>query len=131
ANRRAEAVKQFAIFGVTPEMIFHVLEVKGIEDITIEHLVTLKGILTAIKEGDTTAEQIFSAPMGQSSNSMGSATAAKASDLDNKYRTRSEGQNVAASSSANPPMALGAEVKPLESSQINAQPRKEEHRRTQ
>jgi hypothetical protein len=59
ANRRGEAVKQFAIFGVNPEMIFNTLGVKGIEDVTIDHLVTLKGILTAIQEGDTTPEQAF------------------------------------------------------------------------
>jgi len=35
--------------------------VAGVEDITIEHLVTLKGLLTAIKDGDTTPEDAFSA----------------------------------------------------------------------
>jgi hypothetical protein len=59
ANRRAEALKAFAIFGVTPEMIFATLDVKGVEDITIDHMVTLKGIHTAIQEGDTTPEQAF------------------------------------------------------------------------
>lgn len=37
------------------------LEVKGIEDITLEHLVVLRGLITAIKEGDTTPDQAFGA----------------------------------------------------------------------
>lgn len=59
AARRDEAIKAFAIFGVTAEMIFKLLEVKGKEDITIEHLVILKGTLTALQDGDTTVEQTF------------------------------------------------------------------------
>lgn len=59
ANRRDEAMKAFVIFGVTDAMIYSLLGVKGKEDITIEHLVVLKGTLTALQEGDTTAEQIF------------------------------------------------------------------------
>lgn len=60
ANRRADAVKAFISFGVTKEQVFALLNIKGIEDIGREHLVTLGGVLTAIKEGDTTPEQIFS-----------------------------------------------------------------------
>lgn len=59
ANRRSEAMKAFVIFGVKPEQIFAVLGVKGEEDIGIEHLVTLKGMLTALQEGDSTPEQMF------------------------------------------------------------------------
>jgi hypothetical protein len=48
--------------GVTPEMIFAVLNVAGVEDIGMDELVTLKGVATAIKEGDTTVEQAFPMP---------------------------------------------------------------------
>lgn len=58
-SRREEAIKAFAIFGVTAEMIYKFLNVNGKEDITIEHLVVLSGTLTAIQEGDTTVEQQF------------------------------------------------------------------------
>jgi len=61
ANRREEAIKLFIAYGVTPEMMCGVLGVKGKEDIGLEQLVVLKGILTAIQEGDTTVEQAFSA----------------------------------------------------------------------
>ena len=43
ANRRATAISAFQRFGVTPEQICAKLEVAGIEDIGLEHLVTLKG----------------------------------------------------------------------------------------
>lgn len=59
AARRDDAMKAFVIFGVTAEMLYQLLEVKGKEDITIEHLVVLKGTLTALQEGDTTVEQLF------------------------------------------------------------------------
>ena len=60
ANRRASAIKAFQGFGIGEAQILAKLEVAGVEDITLEHLVTLRGLLTAIKEGDTTPEQAFS-----------------------------------------------------------------------
>lgn len=61
ANRRAGAVAEFQRFGILPEQICAKLEVAGIEDIGLDHLVILRGLLTAIREGDTTPEQAFSA----------------------------------------------------------------------
>lgn len=61
ANRRVSAVAAFARFGVSPEQLCAKLGVPGIEDVGLEHLVTLKGLLTAIKDGDTTAEDTFGA----------------------------------------------------------------------
>lgn len=59
ANRRTAAVAAFQKFGITAEQIVTKLGVAGVEDITLEHLVTLKGLLTAIKDGDTTPEDAF------------------------------------------------------------------------
>lgn len=59
ANRRAEAIKAFVAFGINQQQIVEKLEVAGVEDIGLEHLVTLRGLLTAIREGDTTPEQAF------------------------------------------------------------------------
>jgi len=61
ANRRAEALKMLEGYGVRPEQVFSLLEVRGVEDITLDHLVTLRGIVTGIKEGDTTPEEAFKA----------------------------------------------------------------------
>jgi hypothetical protein len=59
ANRRALAITAFIAYGVKEEEIFALLGVSGIEDITPPHLVTLRGVLTAIKEGETTVEEAF------------------------------------------------------------------------
>lgn len=59
ANRRADALKALVAFGVTQEQVFAKLGVEGSADITLDHLVVLRGLITAIKEGDTTPEQAF------------------------------------------------------------------------
>ncbi len=59
ANRRAEAFKAFQGYGVKPEQVLAVLGLAGQEDIGLEQLVVLRGILTAIRDGDTTVEQAF------------------------------------------------------------------------
>lgn len=61
ANRRADAVAAFQRFGVSSEQLCAKLEVQGIEDIGLEHLVILRGLLTAIRDGETTAEDAFGA----------------------------------------------------------------------
>jgi hypothetical protein len=59
ANRRARALAVLQKYGVRPEQVFAFLQIAGEEDITLEHLATLFGITTALKEGDTTPEQAF------------------------------------------------------------------------
>lgn len=59
ANKRAEAIKQFQIYGVTEEQILAKLGREGVADIGIDDLVVLFGLLTAIRDGDTTPEQAF------------------------------------------------------------------------
>ena len=59
ANRRSAAIAEFQRFGVTPAQLWAKLGVEGVEDVGLDHLVVLRGLLTAIKEGDTTAEDAF------------------------------------------------------------------------
>ena len=65
ANKRAEAIQQFQVFGVSKEQICAKLGRAGVPDITVDDLIVLFGILTAIKEGDTTPEQAFGHDDGQ------------------------------------------------------------------
>jgi hypothetical protein len=58
-NKRAKSLAYFAKLGVTDTRVFSVLQVKGLDDITLEHLATLKGLATAIRDGDTTIEEAF------------------------------------------------------------------------
>lgn len=59
ANRRARALAVLQKMGVTNAQVFAFLKIEGEQDITIEHLSTLFGITTALKDGDTTPEQAF------------------------------------------------------------------------
>lgn len=59
ANKRASALEHFQRFGVKPEQVFEKFGVAGESDITLEHIVTMKGLLTALKDGDTTVEEQF------------------------------------------------------------------------
>lgn len=59
-NRRAAMLEYFLKMGVLNDRVFVLLNVRGVEDITLDHLATLKGVATAIKEGDTTVDEVFS-----------------------------------------------------------------------
>jgi len=59
ANKRADAIKAFQAFGVSQEQILAKLERAGVADITIDDLGVLFGLLTAMKDGDSTPEQLF------------------------------------------------------------------------
>lgn len=73
ANRRATALASFQKFGVAPEQIFEKLGVKGEEDITLDHILVLRGLLTAIRDGDTTVEDSFPKPQAPGERSAGAA----------------------------------------------------------
>lgn len=57
--RRSDAIKELQKYGISPAKIYARLGITGIEDVTLEHLLTLRGLLTAIRDGDTTPEQAF------------------------------------------------------------------------
>lgn len=62
ATRRASMLEAFGKMGVTPDVIFAKLEIGGEPDITLDHLGVLRGMFTALKEGDSTIEQLFGEP---------------------------------------------------------------------
>jgi hypothetical protein len=64
STRREGAIKAFAAYGVKPEQIFAVLNVESLEGITLEDIPTLQGMFSAIKNGETTVEEIFDARRG-------------------------------------------------------------------
>jgi hypothetical protein len=59
SNKRAKALEYLQKLGATEDMILDKLGVAGVEDIGLDELVTLKGLATAIKDGDTTVEMAF------------------------------------------------------------------------
>jgi hypothetical protein len=62
ADRRAKALAYFQKMGVPSDRVVAFFEVKGVEDIGLDHLATLHGIATSIKEGEITVDEAFPAP---------------------------------------------------------------------
>lgn len=62
ANKRAKMLAYFQKMGVENVRVFSVLGVRGLEDVTLDHMATLHGLATAIKEGDTSVDEAFPAP---------------------------------------------------------------------
>jgi hypothetical protein len=90
ASKRLEAVKAFAVYGVTEAQILALLGRAGIEDVTVSDLGTLFGVLTSIKEETITPEEAFATPkpdiqMPQAKPSPAPlpVTGAAAADMDN------------------------------------------------
>lgn len=59
--KREMMLKAFAPVGVAKEQIFGLLGVKGIDDVTIDHMIFMGGILNSIKEGDVKVGDAFAA----------------------------------------------------------------------
>jgi len=59
ANRRAEAIRSFQRFGVTAEQLYAQLGVKTEEEITQDHLVSLRAAFSSIRNKDITVEQFL------------------------------------------------------------------------
>lgn len=75
ANRRAAALEAFQKFGVKPEQVFEKLGIRGEEDISLDHIVVLRGLLTALRDGDTTVEDAF--PVKQAEPARGAGASLK------------------------------------------------------
>ncbi len=57
---REKTMKAFAAFGVVPERVCVAIGVGGLDDIKIEHIPVLRGMYSAIKNGEATVEEMFS-----------------------------------------------------------------------
>lgn len=72
ANKRATALGFLQKMGATAPMVFAFLGVQGEQDITLDHLATLRGIANALKEGEITIEDAFAPKQGdQKPNPLG------------------------------------------------------------
>jgi len=58
-QKRQNSIDWFGKLGVKPEQLFEILGVKGLDDIGEDQLITLRGLRTAIQDGETTVEQTF------------------------------------------------------------------------
>lgn len=58
-ERRKGVQEWIAGIGVKAAELFAFLGVKGWEDISLDHMATLAGIITSLKDGETTVDQVF------------------------------------------------------------------------
>lgn len=64
-TKRADMLAYFAKMGVAAERVLAVIERPGLDDVTLDDLVILKGLATAIKDGDTTVDEAFPVPQAK------------------------------------------------------------------
>lgn len=57
--RRDDMLKAFNVMGVTTDRLIASLGLKGVLDLTLDHMVTLTGVFNALKDGETTIEEAF------------------------------------------------------------------------
>lgn len=60
-DRRKKAMAYLATMGASEARILETLGVRGIEDVTLDHLATLKAIVNAVRDGEMTVETAFGA----------------------------------------------------------------------
>lgn len=56
ADRRAKMLDAYLKIGAQPEQVLRVVHRAALDDVTLEDVVTLRGLFTAIKDGETTFE---------------------------------------------------------------------------
>lgn len=99
AERRGQALDWFAKAGVPEPRVLAMLGRAGVEEVTIEDLVTLTGLRTAIRDGDTTVDEAF--PV-EAAESAAEATRAKAGALKERLAKKSKKESKAHSEPPEP-----------------------------
>lgn len=61
---RQKMLEYFAKMGIPPEKLFALLEVDGLEDVREDQIITLRGLATALKDGETTVEDLLNPRTG-------------------------------------------------------------------
>ena len=56
---RQKMVEYYGKLGVKPEQLFALLGVEGLEDVEEDQIITLRGVATAIRDGESTVEDVF------------------------------------------------------------------------
>ncbi len=102
---RERALASFAELGVNAPRVLDKLERAGIEDMDLEDLAILHGLLTALKDGETTVAQEFPAP--PAAEGVPSATAALTERLRRRRRGEHPGEEPAAAPPPDPTVPEG------------------------
>jgi len=96
ATRRAQALQVMQKFGMDADQVCTVLGVPGVDDIGLEELLTLNGMRTALKDGDTTVERLMAEATGEQPAAKTSAASAKIRERGKKPEDAPKGDAAAA-----------------------------------
>jgi len=61
SEKRQKAIEEYAKLGIKKPDMLKIAGREGVEDLTIDDLIDLKGLLTAIEEGQTTVKEVLAA----------------------------------------------------------------------
>lgn len=112
-KRRTDMVAYFGKMGVRPEQVCAAVEKAGVDDITLDDLATLKGLATAIKEGDTTVDEAFPAP--EQKKKTDDPAKSKSDELAEKLRAEAAAKQSAKDKHEDPPQHEPSTEPPEES----------------
>jgi hypothetical protein len=59
AVTREKAIKAFAVYGLKPEQVFQLIDVKGEQDIGISQVLSLRAMFSSVKNGEATVEELL------------------------------------------------------------------------
>lgn len=68
AVTREKAVKAFAVYGLKPEQVFKLIDVKGEQEIGISEVISLRAMFSSIKNGEATVEELLALSARGSTN---------------------------------------------------------------
>lgn len=75
---KTQMVNYFAKLGVSTDQLCNYLQISSIDEITKEHIFTMRATAQAIKEGTTTVKETFAIPQQQNADAQKALEAAKA-----------------------------------------------------
>lgn len=68
ASTREKAIKAFAVYGLKPDQVFKLIDVKGEQDIGITEVLSLRAMFSSIKNGEATVEELLTEAARGSTN---------------------------------------------------------------
>ena len=59
SDQRSGAIAAFAHFGLNQDQVLAILQIEAIEEVTLDHVVTLRAMFRSIKNGEQTVEEVL------------------------------------------------------------------------
>jgi hypothetical protein len=89
-QKRTKALDYFSQNGYEQERVYALLGVRGYDDLSIEHIITLRGFVNAIREGETTLEELFNpqAPISEEAAKLDEALSGQAPKAEPKGKAK-------------------------------------------